>query len=121
MTASWPGTVPYKARRGTFALQSGFRAPTKTDLDDGNTRQRRSATKNIASLSFSIKMTGTQFQTLLAWVRDTLIDGTLPFTMNVWTGTAYASRTCNFAAPYSNSDATAPFVFVGVSLDVEDY
>lgn len=90
-------------------------------MDDGNTRQRRSTTKNIATLAFSIPMTNAQFQTFKAWVRDTLVDGTLQFTAPIWDGSAHTTKNCTFTAPYKDSMTADSLHVVSVSLDVEDW
>ncbi|HTM76516.1 MAG TPA: hypothetical protein VL133_02665, partial [Devosia sp.] len=81
----------------------------------------RSSTKNRAPAKFTVRMDNVGFETFKAWVRDTLVDGTLPFTMPVWTGAAYQTRTCSFSEPYKDDPAEGMRHDVSVSLDVEDY
>jgi hypothetical protein len=118
----WP--VAYAPTQNSQAV-APFRAPDATDLDDGNRRYRRSTTKNIATVSFSVRMTNADFLTFKAWVRDTLVDGTLPFSMSVWTGSAYETRTCQFTQPYQDDPGQGLPAgvqhTVTVSLDVESY
>jgi hypothetical protein len=124
MTEAWPAvnSVPVA---GTLKVSAPFRTPTATDLDDGNVRYRRSTTLNIATLAFSIQMSNADFGTFKVWVRDTLVDGTLPFTMPIWTGAAFETRTCQFTQPYTDDPGSGlggELVHqVSLSLDVQDY
>lgn len=121
MPETWPATVPYRPNSNSQSVEP-FRAPFRTEMEDGNQVSRRRSTKNIATLAFTIRMTNDEFDTFKAWVRDDLVDGVLSFTMSIFTGSAYASRTCTFREPYkydpgSGLDAAE----VSLSLDVEDY
>ena len=119
MPETWPVTVPHKPRHGTPRV-TPFRAPEKTDMEGGNSRQRRSVTKNIATMAFEITMDAAEFADFKAFVRDTLVDGTVRFTMPVWTFAGYADRICQFTEPYSATPFGAGAV-VSVSIDIEDY
>src|SRR5690606_14883333 len=101
MTATWPAGVPTTPLAGTYQA-SPFRAPLTTDMEDGPRRARRATTKSIATVSFTIRMSNDAFATFQACVRDDLVDGTLPFTMPIWTGGAFATKTCAFRAPYAD-------------------
>jgi hypothetical protein len=119
---AWPASVPFAAEDDSVK-GTPFRAPLATEFEGGNQRRRRSTTKNIATLEFAISMSNAQFGTFKIWVRDTLVDGTLPFTMQIWTGEAYAARTCSFAGrdPYQFGPDGFGRQLVTLTLDVEDY
>lgn len=117
---TWPEAVPYEPLAGSFQLIP-FRPPHATDMDDGPRRRRRSTTKNIATASFTIRMENAAFDTFKAWVRDDLVDGDLDFTMQVWTGSAYAERNCSFREIYTSDPGHGLRHRVRVTLDVEDY
>lgn len=126
--ASWPSTLPYDPVSGSFRLRTPFRAPHRTDFEDGPRRRRRSTTKNIATIEFALRMSRDEFQVFRAWVRDDLVDGTLEFTMPIWTGhndtnddPEFLTRTCSFAEPYDADPQGGFLVDVALSLDVEDY
>lgn len=122
MSETWPTGVPYKALINSVQSDSPFRKPYRTTFEDGNQRARRSTTKNIATVSFTlVPFTKAQFKTFARWVRDDLVDGTLPFTMKVWTGSDYEERTCSFAEDYSWQDVAYQHVQVQLKLDVENY
>lgn len=120
MTVAWPSGVPSPALANSLSVVP-FRAPLATDMDDGPKRRRRASTKNIATAPFTVRMQNSEFLTFKAWVRDTLVDGTLPFTMPVWTGSAYQTRTCSFVEPYKDNPAGGFYHDVSLNLDVEDY
>lgn len=120
MAETWPAGVPSRPKVGAQQAVP-FREPYATDFEDGNTRRRRSTSRNVASLSFQIQMTAAQFSTFKVWVRDALVDGTLPFTMPVWTGSSYADRTCSFTQAYGDTQVGGQDHMVSVNLDVEDW
>lgn len=117
---AWPVSVQFLPISGTVTADP-FRAPLVTDMEGGNVRRRRTVSKNIATLPMTIHMENDEFLTFKSWVRDTLVDGTLPFTMNVWTGAAYEQRVCSFAKPYQDNPADGFRHDVALQLDVEDY
>lgn len=122
MSESWPATVPYFALVHTVQGEAPFRKPYRTTFEDGNKRARRSTTKNTATVAFSlVPFTKDQFKTFAQWVRDDLVDGTLPFTMKVWTGSDYEERTCSFVEDYTWSDIGYQMMQVQVKLDIDDY
>jgi hypothetical protein len=123
--APWPDGVPYQTRVGTWQLTKPFRDPYRTQFDDGAQRARRSSSRNIASISFSIiPMTIDEFELFKAWVRDDLVDGTLPdgFLMSVFTGSTYAQRVCRMTSdPAYRAEMEDMFIVVSFTdLEVED-
>lgn len=121
MPESWPPTVTHIAEANSIQVVP-FRAPHVTDMEDGQQRRRRSTTKNIATVSFRLRLPNDQFETFKAWVRDVLVDGSLPFTMSVWTGSAYEERVCSLQdGTYQDGARQGLNHDVGLSLDVEDY
>jgi hypothetical protein len=121
MPEIWPPTVNYIAEADSLQVVP-YRRPLATDMEDGQQRRRRSTTKNIATVSFTLRMPNDQFETFKAWVRDDLVDGVLSFTMQVWTGSAYEARICNLKDGTYQDDATkGVFHDIGLALDVEDY
>lgn len=120
MAIEWPAGVPHKPLAGT--MQGGdFRPPHVTEFEDGPRRYRRSTTQNIATLQFSIRMDYAALAIFKPWVRNTLVDGTLPFTMPVWVGGSYAVRTCRFVQPPRYADMATDHTDIAVTIDVEDY
>ena len=120
MAEIWPAAVPSKPNSDSLKGEP-FRAPLATDMEGGNRRRRRQVSKNIARLEMTIEMTDAQFVEFKGWVRDTLVDGTLPFTMPIYTGTAYQDRLCAFVEPYQFGAAGWGRHAVSFQVDVEDY
>lgn len=118
MPVAWPEGVPYFAQRPVEVAP--FRAPHRTDMEDGPPRQRRSSTRNTATLQFTVPMRNAAFEIFKAFVRDDLVDGTLAFTMNVWAGSDYEARTCTFVERYRAQSAGFEHL-VGFTIDVDDY
>lgn len=120
MAINWPANVPHAPLANTFQ-GAPFRAPLATDLEDGPQRRRASTTLRIATLRFTIRMENDQFVAFKAFVDDDLVFGTLPFSMPVWTGSAFDTRTCSFREPYSDDAGHGLRHRVGIVIDVEDY
>lgn len=121
MAETWPAINHY-AKQGTFRVDQPFRKPHKTDMDSGPVRRRRSSSKNIATVSFSIQLTPAEYQTFQAWVRDTLVDGSLEFTMPIFDGTTYTTKTCSIPdGLYKNEAGTGFMHEISWTLDVENY
>lgn len=114
---AWPENVNYRPLGGTLQGED-FRAPLQTDMEDGPRRYRRATTKNIGTLQFTIRMTYAEFAVFKPWVRDTLVDGILPFTMPVWLGGEYENRPCQFTQPPRYANMTTDFVDVVIAVDV---
>lgn len=120
MTISWPGTVPSGALLDTSKI-TPFRAPTKTDMEGGTFRQRKSTTLDVATIQFSMRLTNAEFLYFKAFVKTTLVDGTLSFAMPIWTGAGYETKTCTFVQPYDDDAMNGLAHTVGLVLDVQDY
>jgi hypothetical protein len=91
----------------SIILQNGFRLqrmldPISTDIEGGNTRERPRPGDNVATITQTVRMYPADYDTFAAWVKTTLNNGTPRFMMNVWLGTALASKVCQFIKPGSN-------------------
>ena len=122
MPISWPENVPHAPLAGSFQ-GTPFKAPNATEFEDGPERARRRSTLRVATLRFAIRMSNAEFDTFHAWVKNTLVDGTLPFTMSVWRGGGYVTKTCRFARgePPTDDPGQGLRHRVGVVISVEDY
>ena len=76
--------------------------PITTDMEGGNTRQRPRPGDNVGTIGQTIEMSYAEHDTLVAWVKGTLGNGTGRFTMDVWLGSAYANKVCQFIKPGTN-------------------
>ncbi|MGJ5163157.1 hypothetical protein [Bradyrhizobium sp. HKCCYLR1051] len=92
---TWP-IATYMPIQDGFAPIQRMREPISTDMEGGNTRQRSRPGDNVGTLTQTLWITNAEHDTLVAWIKDTLGNGTGRFTMNVWLGTGYVSKTCQF-------------------------
>ncbi len=83
-------------------------------MEGGNTRQRARPGDNVGSLTQTIWMSNADYDTFVAWVKNTLNLGTARFTMMVYLGSSYVSKTVQFIKPgttltsaYIGPDTTA--------------
>lgn len=122
--AEWPTAVPDEVSIRDWTLVKPFRDPLRTEMQEGVQRARKITTKRVATISFSlIPLTKAEFEIFKDWVETDLVDGTLAagFTMNVWTGSEYAERTCHFIEnPAYRSSADGLNVRVSMTIDVEE-
>lgn len=82
MTEIWPVTVPWRARTAGYS-EKPQRNVASFQPDAGVAIERRRASISADELSYvSTLMTDTQVDRLVAWYRDDLGDGVLPFTRN---------------------------------------
>ncbi|MHC2251042.1 hypothetical protein ACVILK_000734 [Bradyrhizobium embrapense] len=93
---SWPG-VNSRPQKSGFQIQKRFLDPIATDMEGGNTRERPRPGDNVGTVVQTINLTLAEYDTFVAWVRDTLGNGSGRFTANVWLGSSYTSKTCKFA------------------------
>lgn len=121
MPELWPTDVPHAPRANSFRLLNPFQPPLATDMEDGNRRSRRASTLQLAGVQFVIKMENDEFDLFKLWVRDDLVDGTLPFDVPVWTGSDCETKTCTFRQAYGDDPGRGIRHLVTVVLDVEDY
>lgn len=117
---TWPETVPYEPLARSFQADP-FRAPNATEMDDGPFRTRPRSTLRVATLRFTIRMSNAELAIFAAWVASDLVQGTLPFSMNVWRRGGYSEKTCRFREPYREDPGHGLRYRVGLVLDVEDY
>jgi hypothetical protein len=92
----WPVGVPYQVRRDDWRPSESFLAPIETQFEGGNQRARRRPGDDVGVVDQTLRMTAAEAETLFDFIRDDLSNGTQAFTMSVWTGTAYETRTVEF-------------------------
>jgi len=76
--------------------------PLMTSMEGGNIRQRPRPGDNVGTITQAVWIKASEHDAFVAWVKTTLNDGTARFTMNVWLGNGYVSRTCQFVKPGTN-------------------
>jgi hypothetical protein len=75
--------------------------PISTDMEGGNTRERPRPGDNVGTITQTIWMSMAEHDTFVAWVKTTLNNGTSRFTTNVWLGSSYVNKVCQFIKPGS--------------------
>jgi hypothetical protein len=93
---AWPDTVPYKVVLG-WSMSQMYIAPVATDMDGGNQRLRPKPGSNVAVVDYPLRpLTAAQWSDLDTFIRATLNNGASRFTMPVFTGNDYVSKTVQF-------------------------
>jgi hypothetical protein len=70
-----------------------------TDMEGGNTRERPRPGDNVGTIMQTIWMSMAEHDTFVDWVKTTLNNGTARFTTNVWLGSSYVNKVCQFVQP----------------------
>lgn len=96
--AAWP-IATYAPQKDSFQPIQRALDPISTDFEGGNTRERPRPGDNVGTLRQTIWMTLAEHDTFVAWVLSTLNNGTARFTMNVWMGSSFVVKTCQFIKP----------------------
>lgn len=96
-----------------------FIAPVITDMEGGNKRARSDPGDDLRHIQFNILYDAASYATFRTFVIDTLKRGSSRFTMTVWTGAAYESRTVQFTTPFKPTPV--PPLKTMVSFDVWIY
>lgn len=120
MPEVWPA-IEHRARSRSFRVEAPGAPRLASEMDDGSRLYRPSTTLRLARVSFQIRMINAEFAVFKTWEDRTLVQGSLPFVMPVWTGALYQERTCTFAERYADDPGTGLFHIVSLSLDVEDW
>jgi hypothetical protein len=109
---AWPA-VNYRPQRSSFQGITRSLEPISTDMEGGNTRERPRPGDNVGSVTQVIWMTAAEKATFVAWVKNTLNNGTARFTTNVWLDNAYSVKTCQFV----KGAGGIKYDFVAVGVD----
>jgi hypothetical protein len=89
----WPSSVPNQATND-WKMTSLYVDPIATDMDGGNQRLRSRPGSNVAVVSYPlVPLTAQQWNDLNVFFRTTLGNGASRFTMPVFTGSTYETKT----------------------------
>lgn len=88
----WPTIVPYASQTDDLAISQFAEPPLATEMNAGTIRQRRKYTLRISEVTVALVMSRPQFQAFRTFHAG-LGDGAARFTMPVWNGTEYVTRT----------------------------
>jgi len=95
---SWP-IASYMPDPDSFQPIQRMLDPLETAMEGGNTRMRPRPGDNVGTIQQTVWMSFAEYDTFTDWVKNTLNNGTARFAVNVWLGTAYISKTCQFIKP----------------------
>ena len=95
---TWPITT-YAPQQDSFKPLQRMLDPIATDMEGGNTRQRPRPGDNVGTIGQTIWVSLADHDTLVNWIKTTLNNGTARFTMPVWLGSAFVSKTVQFLKP----------------------
>ena len=93
---TWPSGVPYESLKEGFSFQPWSANAIVTQMDGGNSRTRRRPGDNIATVKQFVQMSLAELATFETWFASTIGGGSGRFTMNVWTGSEYENKVCQF-------------------------
>jgi hypothetical protein len=94
----WP-IASFQPDIDTFQPIQRMLDPISTDMEGGNTRQRPRPGDNVGTITQTIWMSRTEHDIFVNWVKTTLNHGTARFITNVWLGSSYVSKVCQFIQP----------------------
>ncbi|UFX42060.1 hypothetical protein HAP47_0022625 [Bradyrhizobium sp. 41S5] len=112
---TWPA-VNYRPQKSGFQITKRFLDPIATDMEGGNTRERPRPGDNVGTVVQTINLTLAEHDVFVAWVRDTIGNGSGRFTASIWLGSSYVSKTCKFAKGGKPSYVPVGTRYVAVSM-----
>jgi hypothetical protein len=115
---AWPNDVPYQQRRRDWRITQPIIGPIETEMDGGNVRQRSRPGSNVATLQWRRRMTTAQHASFDAFVRVTLTNASARFTMPVWLGAGYVSKTVQIVKDSLAIEQDGLFISVSMTLRV---
>jgi hypothetical protein len=98
---AWP-IASFRPDPDSFQPIQRMLDPVETAMEGGNTRSRPRPGDNVGTVKQTIWMSAAEHDTFVAWVKGTLGNGSARFTTNVWLGTAYVNKVCQFMKPGSS-------------------
>lgn len=111
----WPATVQHRPSRPAYRLAEPHVAPIETELEGGAFRRRPRGTVRRQLYAFSWDWLDAEFVQFETFYNVTLGEGSQRFTMQVFAGSAYASRTCQFKGMY---EAVRPGLYWRVTAQI---
>lgn len=118
---TWPVDVPFAPMVDGFQPIQRVLQPIVTDMEGGNQRQRPRPGDNIGVLGQTIIMDAAPFATFTTWWTETLNLGTARFTVPVWLGTNFVTKTCQFTPDGKPQDSYYLPGAVKVSMKLRVY
>ena len=115
---AWLPDVPYQQRRGDWRIPHPFIGPIETEMEGGNVRQRSRPGSNVATVEWRRRMTAGQYSSFDTFVRATLSNGSARFTMPVWLGSSYITKTVQIVKDSLAVEQDGLFISVSMTLRV---
>ena len=115
---AWPPDVPYQQRRGDWRIPHPFIGPIETEMEGGNVRQRSRPGSNVATVEWRRRMTTAQYASFDTFVRSPLSNASARFTMPVWLGSSYVTKTVQIVKDLLAVEQDGLFVSVSMTLRV---
>jgi hypothetical protein len=115
---AWPVDLPYQQRRRDWRIPQPFIGPLETEMEGGNVRQRTRPGSNVATIEWRRRMTTAQHASFDTFVRTTLSNGSARFTMPVWLGGSYVTKTVQIVRDSLAVEQDGLFVSVAMTLRV---
>ncbi len=97
---AWP-IATFMPQQESFQPLQRMLDPLATDMEGGNTRERPRPGDNVGTITQTVWMSMAEHDTFVDWVKTTLNSGTARFTANVWLGSSYVNKVCQFIKPGS--------------------
>lgn len=122
----WPSNVPYDQLRDGAAVPALMSDPATFETEAGPAIMRKRPGPDTTEISWrSVPWTGAQFSAFKAFVRTTLIGGTVVFDMPVFEpGSGYVTRKCQIkrgGRGVSLDESQAPWFSVSFTLIVYNW
>lgn len=96
---TWPLSY-YAPQLDSFQPIQRSLDPLATDMEGGNTRERPRPGDNVGTIGQTIWLiTAADHNTVVEFVKTSLNLGTARFTMPVWLGSSFVSKTVQFIKP----------------------
>ena len=109
-------SLPYSPLVGTWQEPDPYLDPNQTEMEGGNIVLRAQPGDDVEHIQFDIRLTQSQYTTFKAFIKTTLSFGTSRFTMQVWMGAAFETRTVQFAKKYQAKDDPPGHVIISFDL-----
>lgn len=116
MAEAWPESLPCAFVRGSMSRSLGENL-LRSDMEVGPAKLRPRATSAPQPLTGTMKMNTVQLQELVAFYRETLLEGSLPFTFTV-AGDNGQPSLCRFTKPPSWKDSAPGKWSVGLEWEI---
>lgn len=92
----WPVGLKDQPMVDSWTNPDPYLDPLSTDMEGGNVRLRTRPGDDVQTFQFSLLFSLTEYATFRTFVLTTLNRGTSRFTMRVWTGSAFETKTVQF-------------------------